>query len=125
MTDNPATHQILRYVVTGGLNTVFAYAIYAFAIYAGLHYTVAVFLGGVIPLLTGYTLQRRFVFFFRGGNRLARYVAVFILVYFANTGIITLLLASGISGNTYISGAIALSVCTLLSFSLNKSFVFR
>lgn len=125
MTDDTASVQIVRYVVIGGLNTLFAYLIYALAIYAGLHYALAVFLGGVIPLLTGYALQRRFVFSFHGGNRLARYIAVFILVYFANTGIITLLLDSGITGSAYLGGAIALSICTLLNFALNKSFVFR
>lgn len=117
--------QLLRYLIAGVLNTLLAYSLFAVAIYMGLHYALAVLLGGVLPLLTGYHAQRRYVFMCRSRNRLPRFLAAFLLVYLVNVGILKMLLASDLTGNAYASGAVALVPSVLLSFLLNKYLVFR
>lgn len=117
--------QLLRYFIAGALNTLFAYSIYALAIFIGLHYSVAVFFGGVVPVFTGYHAQRRYVFMCETGNHLPRFLAVFVVVYIVNVLILKILLARGLSGDEYLSGALAMIPSVLLGFALNKYLVFR
>lgn len=117
--------QLLRYFIAGVLNTLLAYTLFAVAIYVGLHYALAVLLGGALPLLTGYHAQRRYVFMCSSRNRLPRFLAAFALVYLVNVGILKGLLGSGLAGDAYVSGAMALVPSMLLSFLLNKYIVFR
>jgi putative flippase GtrA len=115
----------LRFLVSGGLNTAFAYTIFAFAILSGLHYAVAAFLGGVVPIFSGYLLQRHIVFRFEGAGRLYRFIATFFLVYMTNIGLITALQGSGFPGDIYSMGLVAVAVSSILGFSLNRYVVFR
>lgn len=117
--------QFLRYLLAGALNTLLAYSFFALAIYLGLHYAMAVFLGGALPVLTGYHAQRRYVFMSGSGKRLPQFVVAFLVTYLLNVGILKLLLASGLTGGAYLSGAVALVPSVLCSFLLNKYWVFR
>lgn len=117
--------QLLRYFIAGALNTLLAYSIYALAIFIGFHYSAAVFLGGVVPIYTSYQSQRRYVFLSEASNRLPRFMAAFVVVYFVNVGILKALLASGLAGGEYLSGALAMVPSVMLSFFLNRHLVFR
>lgn len=125
MLPREAYPQLLRYFIAGVLNTVFAYIVYATAIFGGLHYAVAVFLGGVLPIFTGYHLQRRYVFMYAGGNRLARFFVSFVIVYLVNVAILKALLVIGLTGGLYLSGAVAMVPSVTLSFLLNRYLVFQ
>lgn len=97
---------------------------FALFVYLGLHYALATLIAGVLSVLTGYQANRHYVFSFKGKNRLPRFAFVFLIIYWINVGIQKLLLESGLLTNVYLSGALAVPVCALLSFCLNRNFVF-
>lgn len=117
--------QLFSFVVVGLINTVWAYAMFALFVYLGFHYALATLISGVLSVLTGYQAHRHYVFSFKGKNRLPQFAFVFLIIYWINVGIQKLLLESGVLTNVYLSGALAVPVCALLSFWLNRNFIFR
>lgn len=116
--------QVLAYVIVGLTNTLWAYAIFAGLIYVGVHYAVATLFSGVLSVLTGYVAQRR-VFGCAGRSRLARFSALFIVIYGLNITIQTILMEPALALNRYVAGAVAVCVCATMSFIANRIYVFR
>lgn len=112
-------------MLAGATNTAFGYAAFASLIYVRFHYTIATLIAGTLSIVFSYTVHRRFVFAFRGANRLPRFLVAFAVVYLVCVTIQALLLNSGYTMNSYITGAIAIAACPLISFPLNKYYVFR
>jgi putative flippase GtrA len=117
--------QFLSFIIAGLINTIWVYAVFALFIYFGVHYTLATFIAGVVGVLSGYKIHRHYVFTFTGTGRLSRFVIVFGVMYLASIAIQALLAESGWVVNSYANGAVALTVCAMVSFALNKYFVFR
>lgn len=117
--------QFWGFLAVGAVNTLWAYALFAFFIFVGLHYTLATLLAGVISVLSGYAAQRRLVFAYGGGGRLLRFVAGFALVYLANIGIQRVLLETVPAAGHYGAGAVATVACAFLGYFVNSRFVFR
>jgi putative flippase GtrA len=123
--NNLLSAQFLSFILAGFINTLWAYALFAVFIYLGLHYMLATLVAGVVSVLTGYKLHRHFVFSFSGSGRLSRFSIVFAVMYLTSISIQTLLRETGWLVNSYANGAVALIACAMLSFALNKYFVFR
>lgn len=117
--------QLFGFAIVGLINTVWAYAMFALFVYLGFHYALATLIAGTLSVMTGYQAHRHYVFSFKGKNRLPRFVFVFLTIYWINVSIQKVLLESGLLSNIYLVGALAIPVCALLSFWLNRSFVFR
>lgn len=117
----PPVRQLLRFGLVGLFNTGVAYFTFAILIFAGLHYTLATFLGGLSGMLVGYKTTGKLVFDYHGNGRIFRFAWVFLLMYAMNLGIQWRL---NPMVNHYYAGAIAAGVCFLLSFILNRMFVF-
>jgi putative flippase GtrA len=115
--------QGVRFVLTGGVNTTFSYAVYAACIFAGAGYALASAASIVGGILFSYQTASSLVF--RGATRrsLPRYVLCYLLVY----GVSVLLLATmdAFGVDPYVSGLIVALPAALLSFTLLKLFVFR
>ncbi len=114
--------QILRFGLVGAANTIVAYGLFSLLIWAGVHYTLATFLGGVAGMLLGFKLAGALVFGNRDNGRVFRFVAVFLMQYLANVGAQALL---RLVVNPYLAGAFATLICFFPTFALNRGFVFR
>lgn len=118
---NIPVRQLLRFGLVGLFNTGVAYSTFALLIFAGLHYTLATFLGGLSGMLVGYKTTGKLVFDHHDNSRIFRFAGVFVLMYALNIAIQWRLNSMM---NHYYAGAVATGVCFLLSFALNRRFVF-
>ncbi len=115
--------QFLRFLVVGGINTAFSYGVFSGVLYLGAHYAVASFASIALGILFGFILQGRFVFGNTESSLIFRFVLVALLLYGAHT---TLLKgADTLKLNLYAAGALLTLPMALLSFWLNRRFVFR
>ncbi len=116
--------QFIRFLIIGGVNTVFAYSIYALSIFLGAHYTLAVLLSTVIGTCFSFKTMGTMVFDNPDNMLIFKFIAVYALCYFLNIGILRVLTLMGVT-NLYIAGLTSSLLVALVSFSLNKWVVFR
>lgn len=116
--------QLIRFVLIGCVNAVFAYSVYCLFIFVGFHYTLAVFLSTVIGICFSFKTMGRFVFNNTDNKLIFKFFAVYGLCYFLNIGILRLLTGSGLH-NLYLAGLISSGLVAAVSFCLNKWVVFK
>ena len=115
--------QLIKFILVGIINTLFGYGVFALFLFLGLHYTVCVILSTIIGILFNFKTTGIIVFN-NHDNRL-------IFKYFCVYGIICLLsmlllrFAEIIKFNLYIAGFIITCIMPLISFTLQKRWVFK
>lgn len=115
-------HRWLRFLVTGGINTGFSYGVYALLVFMGLNYAISNLCSLVLGILFSFRTQSALVFNSSGQGLFWRYVGVWTVLYFSNIVMIGGLIRLG--ANAYTAGAIAIVPTAVLSFFLQKYFVF-
>lgn len=115
--------QLLKFLSVGVMNTVFGYSLFAILIYIGLHYTLAVLMGTVIGLIFNFKTTGKIVFDSTDNRLIGKFFIVYGIIYVCN--IIGLYFLGKMSIDIYISGALLIVPLALLSFVLNKKYVFR
>lgn len=115
--------QFQRFVIVGIINTLFYYLVYAVGIYIGLYFTFATLLATLLGIVFSFKNFGKFVFYRKENSRIYKFLLSYILLYFINIGLIALMQNS--ITNYYLSGFVAVIICALLSFFLNKFYVFR
>lgn len=113
-----------KFLFVGLLNTFVGYSLYALFIYLGLSYPVAVFFSTVLGVLFNYQSIGKLVFSHEGDSRLLPFIGVYAIVYALNIYGLWQLDLLGLS-NKYIAGALLLVPLAVLSFVLNKFWVFK
>ena len=110
-----------KYLLIGGVNTVFGYCVFAFLLFFGIHYSLAVLVATILGVLFNFQTYGRFVFKNHSWSLLGRFVFVYTTIYLVN---ITLLLVFDLFvSNLYISGAMTTPVIAYLGYILNKRYV--
>ena len=110
-----------KYLLIGGVNTVFGYSVFAFLLFFGTHYSLAVLMATILGILFNFQTYGRFVFKNHSWSLLGRFVFVYTTIYLAN---ITLLLVFDLFvSNLYISGAMTTPIIAYLGYILNKRHV--
>ena len=115
-------NQIFRFLVVGGINTVFGYGIFALLLWLGLHYSIASLLSTVLGILFNFKTTGLIVFKSHDNRLILKFFGVYGIVYLLN--ILGLYLFDLIGVNPYYSGAIMILPMAALAFVLNKKFVF-
>lgn len=116
--------EVLKYLVAGGINTVFAYGVYAVVLWVGLSYVVAALVAQVLGTTFNYFTYSLFVFKQapQKGN-IIRFVMQYGLSYLVTLALLTGLQALGM--NAYTAGLVNLLVIPVLTYFSNKYFVFK
>lgn len=114
--------QFIRFLLVGGLNTVFSYGVYAALLTTGLSYVLANFFALVLGILVSFITQGHFVFGNRDGRRIVRFAACWGLIWVVNVLLITGFIRLGL--NAYWSGALTLVPMALMSYAIQKLLVF-
>ena len=117
-----ALPQWLRFIAVGVLNTSFSYGVYAVLLWLGLNFVAANFGAVLLGIIFSFRTQGTYVFGSSRWGRLRRFVPVWGVIFLLNICVIALLLRFGL--NAYVAGAVALVPITLLSYLLQKFFVF-
>ncbi|HCS64153.1 MAG TPA: polysaccharide biosynthesis protein GtrA [Cellvibrio sp.] len=115
--------QFVRFLAVGVVNTLFGYSIYALLIYLGLAYTYALLFATILGVLFNFQTIGRLVFQSRDKRLIGKFFAVYAITFCLNLLLIKLMIKLGLSA--YLAGALALIPTTVLSFLLNKFFVFK
>lgn len=117
------TTQLFRFLAVGILNTLFGYSLYALLIYLGLEYTYALLFATIAGVLFNFHTIGRLVFQSRDKRLIGKFFAVYAITFCGNLLLIKLMVRFGLSA--YLAGAFAIIPTTILSFLLNKFFVFK
>jgi putative flippase GtrA len=115
--------QIIRFFIVGVVNTAFSYFIYSVGLFFSLHYTIASLIALISGILFGFKTHGTLVFSNHDNRRLFHYFFSWFLIYFFNIAIIGVIVNTGFSA--LIAGAVALIPVTVISFLIQKFFVFR
>jgi putative flippase GtrA len=115
--------QFMRYLAVGAANTGFNILVYWAMLWAGLAVPLASLASVVVGILINFTTQSRFVFDNRDPWKLLPYFIVWSILYAFNLGLIWLLMRCGL--DAYAAGFLSTPATVLLSYFLQKAFVFR
>ena len=115
-------NQFAKFLVVGLVNTIVGYSIFSFFIFINLHYALASLLATLLGILFNFKTTGVLVFKNRDNSLIARFFLVYAVVYILN--IISLKFFNDLNINMYLSGAILMVPLAVLSFILNKKFVF-
>lgn len=116
-------YKFIRFLFVGAVNTLFGYSVYAFLLFIGLHYTLAVFISTIMGILFNFKTIGKFVFKNSNNGLIFKFFGVYAIVYIANTSLLSLF--DLFKFNLFLAGAILVMPMAILSFILNKKFVFE
>ena len=89
----------------------------------GFNYALANFFALLFGILFSFKTQGRYVFLNTDNRLFGRFLIGWVIIYLATIAVIGQLIALGL--NAYVSGALALPFSTVLSFLVQKYFVFH
>lgn len=116
-------NKFIRFLVVGGLNTLFGYSLFALLIFSGLHYSLAVFVSTALGVLFNFKTTGSIVFKHNNNALIFKFVLGYCVVYALNVGLLKVLNLLGF--NMYAGGAMLLLPMALVSYFLNSRLVFR
>ena len=114
--------RLMRFLLIGLLNTGFSYSLYALFLWVGINFILANLFATVLGVIFSFRTQGAFVFGNRDWHLIWRFVPVWVFIYMINVMLIALILQ--VLPNAYIAGALALPATVILSFLLQRRFVF-
>lgn len=115
--------QIGSFILVGILNTIVGYSLYALFIYIGFNYTFSAFFATVLGVLFNFKTIGKFVFHHATNVKIIKFFLVYGIVFLVNISVIKLFKLYNF--NDYISGLIAIFPASIISFVLNKYYVFK
>ena len=113
----------LRFLVVGGVNTLFSFAVYALLILLGLHYVLAALISTICGILFNFKTTGTLVFKNKDNRLLLRFFGVYTFTYFINIGLLKLFDMAGVG--SLVAGAIIVLPMAVVSFLLMRRFVFK
>lgn len=114
--------RIVRFLVVGGINTLFGYLVFSFFIILRIHYSIASLFATILGVLFNFFTTGRIVFNNKDSKLLIKFFGVYGFTYLIN--LLFLKIFDTYQVNMLIAGAILVLPIAVLSFFLNKSFVF-
>ena len=115
--------EFTRFLVVGAVNTLIAYGLFALFVGLGLHYVAATIIAGGLSVTVGFFANSYFVFLNEDYWRILRFFVVYGIVCMINVGVQKLLKLTVVE-TSYITGALATPIGTVVAFVLNRRFVF-
>jgi putative flippase GtrA len=114
--------QLLRFLVVAGINFAFGWTAFAVFIWLGLPKELAALLGTICGVLFNFKTYGTIVFKNKDSRLILRFFAVYLCTYLLSIGLLAIFDKYGFS--SLVAYAIIVMPMALLSFLLNKRFVF-
>lgn len=114
----------IKFVLVGIINTAFGYLAYAFFVMLHFGDFTAPLLSTLCGVLFNFKTIGKLVFENTSNALIFRFFSVYLLIYCFTVCLLKLFAFTGLQ-NRYISGALILLPMALISFFLNKYFVFK
>ncbi len=116
-------YKFFRFIVVGVINTAFGYGIFALLIYLKFHYTIAVLISTVLGVLFNFKTIGKLVFKNNDNKLILRFIIVYFITYWINVFLI-FIFKKIFYQNLYFAGFLSLIPVAVITFLLNKHFVF-
>lgn len=115
--------QFHRFVAVGILNTAVGYGLFALFIFLGLHYVLASTFGTLLGIIFNFHSIGKLVFDRHDYRLILRFFGVYGITYLL--GLAFLALFDSFKISMYVAGALLLAPMAIISFLLNRHYVFR
>jgi putative flippase GtrA len=116
-------NRFLKFLVIGGVNTVFGYLMFFLLTLTGLHYSLSALFATVAGVVFNFFTISRFVFRKRENRLLAKFCLVYGIVYVLDVFSIRVIKEFGLG--VLVIQAILLFPTAIISYTLNRIIVFR
>lgn len=116
-------HKFIKFLLVGLLNTIFGYSLFSIFIYINIHYSIAVLLSTSLGIIFNFKTIGKFVFASSDNSKWIKFLLVYTMLYLLNVFSLRLFELNGFD-NMYINGLILLIPLSIISFVLNKYYVF-
>jgi len=114
----------VRFVFVGLVNTIWGYSVYSILIFSEINYAWAILWANLAGIIFNYFSISKYVFLGSGQKVFFRFVGTYCFLYGVNT-LGVWFLFNYVYMDYYLAGLVTLIPCALLSYSINKVFVFR
>jgi putative flippase GtrA len=115
--------EIIRFILVGMVNTIFGYSCYAFFLFIGMHYSIAVFFATILGVFFNFKTFGKFVFKVDKNVLIFKFIVVYFVIYFVNVFAIKIFTFLGY--DLYVSGVFSIIIVAVCSYILNKNIVFN
>ena len=113
----------IKFVLVGILNTLFGYSVFALLLWLDFHYSIATIFSTIIGVIFNFYTTGRLVF--KNTNNLLIFKFVLVYVFTTSLSIFILYLSNKMNFNLYYAGFVLSVIMALISFILQKTFVFK
>lgn len=114
--------RFIRFLIVGVINTLFGYSLFALLILLNLRYEIAALISTICGVLFNFKTIGVLVFKNKKNTLIFKFIGVYVIIYLMQVFLIKQLLAYKI--NILVAGALILLPLVLVSYTLNKIFVF-
>lgn len=115
--------RFMKFLFVGLLNTIFGYSIFALFIFLNVHYSIASLLSTVLGVIFNFKTISKLVFKNNNNALIFKFIGVYTVIYIVNISFLRIF--KTLSVNMYIAGGILVLPLAILSFILNKKYVFK
>ena len=115
--------EIIRFILVGIINTIFGYFCYAFFVFIGIHYTIAVFFVTILGVIFNFKTFGKFVFKIEKNILFYKFIVVYLVIFFIN--ILAIKVFTFIGYDLYVSGVFSIIIVAFCSYIFNKYIVFN
>lgn len=116
-------NKLIRFLLVGGINTVFGYSVFSLAIFLKVHYAIAALLGQALGTLFNFATISRLVFDSKENKLIFKFIGVYVFTYMLN--VLALRFLRSLNVDIYLAAAIITLPIALIGFLLNKNLVFK
>jgi len=115
--------EFIRFISVGILNTIVGYGLYAVFIFFGFNYITASLFATILGIFFNFQTIGRIVFKNHNNSLIYRFISVYAIVFIISIGSIKILKSYGF--DDYSAGFIIIFPNAIISFLLNKFYVYR
>jgi putative flippase GtrA len=115
--------RFFRFLIVGIINTLFSFSIYALLTALGFHYSLSILLANGLGVLFNFRTISTYVFNVKDNHLIFKFSLISLIIYLLSVQSIKFLLH--VQVNKYLAGAVIALPMAILSFFLNKLFVYK
>lgn len=118
--------KLVKFSIVGAGVTAIGYLVYAFLVYLGVNYQVALLLDYIVGIVIGYILNKYWTFSYVSKNSRSffKYASSYVVIFLINSGLLTLFVKYSFLSPIY-SQMIVLVFIIISSYWLQKKWVFK
>lgn len=121
---NSVKSTFVRFIIVGGLNSLFGYSVYSLMIWIGLSFIWATLVSQIMGILFNFITTGMLVFENTNKRLIVKFILSYVSIYCVNVGTNKVLQVL-LDCNTYLSGVGAAAVSAICSFYILKTFVYK